>query len=64
MNSLIRVCEVDLWDILSFFVIIVDALRSCFSGLYEVEVLVTDRAVSTASLVTQSLVLKVLLDRN
>ena len=41
---LIWVCEVDLWDILSFFVIIVDALRSCFSGLYEAEVLVNGQS--------------------
>ena len=44
MNSLIRVCEVDLWDILSFFVIIVDALRSCFSGLYEAEAVVNEQS--------------------
>ena len=34
----------DLWDILSFFVIIVDALWCCFSGLYEAEVVVNGQS--------------------
>ena len=31
-------------NILSFFVIIVDTLRCCFSGLYEAEVLVNEQS--------------------